>query len=48
MGTGAACVVYALFHKIKPLARRRRTRAAATHERSPLPAPNLCFHAGAA
>ncbi len=35
MGTGAACVVYALFHKIKPLARRRRTRPAATHGRSP-------------
>ncbi len=59
MGTGAACVVYALFHKIKPLA-RRRTRALATHGRSPYglcparaappapAAPNLCFHAGAA
>ncbi len=50
MGTGAACVVYALFHKINPLA-RRRTRAAAAHGRSPYglcpPAPNLCFHAGA-
>ncbi len=46
MGTGAACVVYALFHKIKPLARRRRTRAAATHGLSAA-APNLCFHAGA-
>ena len=53
MGTGAACVVYALFHKIKPLARRRRTRPASTHGLSPLravpplPAPNLCFHARA-
>ena len=50
MGTGAACVVYALFHKIKPLARRRRTRPAPTHGLSPQPrppAPNLCFHAGA-
>ena len=50
MGTGAACVVYALFHKIKPFARRRRTRPVAAHGRSPLPrarAPNLCFHARA-
>ena len=53
MGTGAACVVYALFHKIKPLARRRRTRAAAAHGLSPPPLcppsapPNLCFHARA-
>ena len=53
MGTGAACVVYALFRKIKPFARRRRTRPAATHGLSPrraVPppsAPNLCFHAGA-
>ncbi len=46
MGTGAACVVYGLSHKIKPLARRRRrTRAAATH--GPPPGPNLGFHAGA-
>ena len=54
MGTGAACVVYALFHKIKPLARRRGTRAAATLGLSAPraapprpPTPNLCFHAGA-